>query len=122
MDDTAGVVVEFKEPEAFAVLFAVGMAARQADAPGFGEVVNRVRPGVFVGARQWNADALVAGLRVWRARSSWRAAVPVDGGRPLTGPSAQGVGRWSACGGLLAGARATRDARTAHNGYYVQFV
>ncbi len=67
MDDTARVVVEFREREAFAVLVAIAFGQRVAEDPRLAGFVETLRPDVFVGSCQWKADALVAGLRVWRA-------------------------------------------------------
>jgi hypothetical protein len=73
VDDSRQVIVEFKEREAFAVLVALGLAGGllKRDTKAFdslvGEALAEIKPGAFVGHRQWQADSITAGFRIWKA-------------------------------------------------------
>jgi hypothetical protein len=73
MDGPGGIVVEFKESEAFALLLGAAMLRgisklqpEMIDAMVV-QLVPQLRAGAFVGPRQWRADVLVGGLKLWRA-------------------------------------------------------
>jgi hypothetical protein len=74
MDGGRTICVEFTEREAFAVLVGVAMArgVLKRDPVGFegsiaGGALGELRPGVFVGPRQWAADSVCAGHKLWCA-------------------------------------------------------
>jgi hypothetical protein len=73
MDDLGGIAVEFKEREARAVLAALAISGYLAKRePQTWERIVRhaleqLSDAAFAGPRQWRADELSAGMRVWRA-------------------------------------------------------
>jgi len=92
MDDLAGVHVEFTEREAFALLIGSGVAVGHCkrDPAGFARRIGgsllSLRSGAFVGARQFQADAMSGGAKLWAALGLSEPPPLGDAARPLTGP------------------------------------